>query len=86
MATAQSPIKVYASTKERVRHAALLEGVNQAELVDRAVTEYVERHRDDFTARLDNARTALLGGGDATLAYAAGVSEDDVRRVGGSAS
>lgn len=83
MATAQSPIKVYESTKDRVRHAALLSGCNQAELVDRAVSEYVERHRDEFASRMDQAREALLGGKASTLAYTLGVSEADVERVGG---
>ena len=83
MGTAQSPIKVYESTKERVRHAALLCGCNQAELVDRAVSEYVERHRDEFSSRMDRAREALLGGKAAALAHTLGVSETDVERVGG---
>lgn len=86
MATAQSPIKVYESTKERVRHAALLAGCNQAELVDRAVTEYVERRRDEFARRMDQARDVLLGDKASTLAYSLEVSEEDVQRVGGVAS
>lgn len=84
MATAQSPIKVYEATKERIRHGALLVGCNQAEFVERAVEEYVERHRDDFAARLDRARDALLGGPAATVAHAVGVTEADIERVGGS--
>ncbi len=86
MGTARSPIKVYASTKERVRHAALLSGCNQAELVDRAVSEYVERHREEFASRMDRAREALLGGKASALAYTLGVSEADVERVGGVAA
>jgi cytosine/adenosine deaminase-related metal-dependent hydrolase len=84
MATAQSPIKVYEATKERIRHGALLVGCNQAEFVDRAVAEYVERHRDDFAVRLDHAREALLGGPAATVAHAVGATEADIERIGGS--
>jgi hypothetical protein len=58
-------------------------GLQQAELVERAVDEYVERHREEFGRRMERAREALLGGKASTLAYATGVTEDDVARVGG---
>lgn len=83
MARAQSPIKVHESTKEKVRYAALMSGLPQAELVERAVDEYVERHREEFGRRMERAREALLGGNASTLARATGVSEEDVARVGG---
>lgn len=83
MATAQSPIKVYETTKERIRQAALLTGCNQAEFVDRAVAEYVEHHRNEFAKRMEAAREALLGGKPSTLAYSLEVSEEDIARVGG---
>jgi hypothetical protein len=83
---AQSPIKVHEATKEKVRYAALMAGLKQAELVERAVDEYVERHRDQFAQRMEDARKALLGGKTSTLAYSLGVSEVDVERVGGVAS
>src|SRR5204863_6158654 len=83
MARAQSPIKVHESTKEKVRYAALMSGLQQAELVERAVDEYVERHREEFGRHMERAREALLGGKASALAYATGVSEGDVARVGG---
>jgi hypothetical protein len=83
---AQSPIKVHESTKEKVRYAALMAGLKQSELVERAVDEYVEHHRADFSQRMDRAREALLGGKTPTLAYSLGVDETDVARVGGVAS
>jgi hypothetical protein len=86
MLRAQSPIKVHEATKEKVRYAALMAGLKQAELVERAVDEYVERHREDFAQRMEQAQEALLGGKNATLAYSLGVSEADVQRVGGVAS
>jgi hypothetical protein len=66
---AQSPIKVHEATKEKVRYAALMAGLKQAELVERAVDEYVERHRELFALRMDRAHAALLGGKTSTLAY-----------------
>lgn len=86
MARAQSPIKVHESTKEKVRYAALMAGLQQAELVEIAVDEYVERHREEFGQRMERAREALLGGKASALAYATGVDEKDVERVGGVAS
>lgn len=86
MLRAQSPIKVHEATKEKVRYAALMAGLKQAELVERAVDEYVERHREDFAQRMAQAQQALLGGKSATLAYSLGVEEADVQRVGGVSS
>jgi hypothetical protein len=86
MARAQSPIKVHESTKEKVRYAAAMTGLQQAELVEQAVDEYVERHRQEFAARMERARQALLGGKASALAYSLGVTEEDVARVGGVAS
>jgi hypothetical protein len=83
MARAQSPIKVHESTKEKVRYAALMAGLQQAELVEHAVDEYVERHRQELAVRMERAREALLGGKASALAYSLGVSEEDVARVGG---
>jgi hypothetical protein len=83
---AQSPIKVHESTKQKVCYAALMVGIKQAELVERAVDEYVERHRDEFAQRMDRAREALLGGKTATLAYSLGIDEADVTRLGSLAS
>lgn len=83
MARAQSSIKVRESTKEKVRDAALMSGLQQAELVERAVDEYIERHREEFGRHMERAREALLGGKASTLAYATGVAEEDVARVGG---
>ena len=83
MARAQSPIKAHESTKEKVRYAALMSGLKQSELVERAVDEYVDRHREEFGRRMERGREALLGARASTLAYVTDVSEEDVTRVGG---
>jgi hypothetical protein len=83
VARAQSPIKVHESTKEKIRYAAGMSGLKQSELVEHAVDEYVERHRQEFTERLDRARAALLGGDASALAHSLDVTEDDVKRLGG---
>jgi len=86
MARAQSPIKVHEATREKVRYAALMAGLKQAELVERAVDEYVERHRDQFALRMERAQQALLGGKASTLAHSLGIAETDVQRLGGVSS
>jgi hypothetical protein len=83
---AQSPIKVHEATKEKVRYAALMAGLKQAELVERAVDEYVEHHRELFALRMERAQEALLGGKTSALAYSVGIGEADVERVGGVSS
>jgi hypothetical protein len=83
---AQSPIKVHEATKEKVRYAALMAGLKQAELVELAVDEYVEHHRELFAQRMERAQEALLGGKTSALAYSLGIGESDVERVGGVAS
>ena len=61
-------------------------GLKQAELVERAVDEYVERHRELFAQRMERAHEALLGGKTSTLAYSVGAGGADVERVGGVSS
>jgi len=61
-------------------------GLKQAELVERAVDEYVEHHRELFALRMERAHEALLGGKTSTLAYSVGIGEADVGRVGGVSS
>jgi hypothetical protein len=58
-------------------------GLQQSEIVEKAVEEYVERHRDDLAARIEHARPALLGGNAATIEYASGVTVEDVERLRG---
>jgi hypothetical protein len=86
MARAQSSIKVHESPKEKVRCAALMAGLKQSELVERAIDEYVERHHEEFQRRMERAQEALLGGKASTLAYATGASEEQLAHVGGGAS
>jgi len=81
--TAQAPIKAYPETKDKLRHAAGLVGCTQAELLDRAVGEFLDAHREEFSLRLDQARTALLGHPHDAVAFALGVEREDVDAVAG---
>ena len=50
-----------------IRYLAALTDVTQAEIVDRAVTEYAARHSDEITGAMERAR-AVLSSGDAAIA------------------
>lgn len=54
-------------SKLQARYAALMAGLKQSELVERAIDEYVERHREEFQRRMEWAQDALLGGKASTL-------------------
>lgn len=81
----KTPVKVYEATREKIRLAAALKGTIQAEVMEVAVDEYIERHSEDFALGLKHAREALLAGPVSAVAYL--LDEDDpekLRRVGGS--
>ena len=57
--SAQAPIKVNERTKDRVRYLAALTDATQAEIVDRAVSEYATRHADAIARGLDRASRCI---------------------------
>lgn len=79
----QSPIKVSAETKDRIRFLAALTDATQAEIVDRAIGEYAARHADEVAKGLDRAREVLSGGDAAIAALLLDESPAAVRRVAG---
>ena len=79
----QSPIKVSADTKKRIRYLAALSGVTQAEIVDQAVRGYAVRHSDLVERGIDRARSVLAGGDANIAAHLLDVPGDDVQRVAG---
>jgi predicted transcriptional regulator len=79
----QSPIKVNERTKERVRYLAALTDLTQAEVVDRAVSEFASRHADDITKGIDRAREVLGAGDAAVAALLLDEPRDAVERVAG---
>lgn len=81
--SAQAPIKVNEQTKDRIRYLAALTDVTQAEIVNRAVTEYATRHADDIAEGLARASEVLAGGDVAIAAHLLGESPDAIERVSG---
>jgi hypothetical protein len=83
---AQAPIKVSEQTKERIRYLAALTDATQAEIVDRAVTEYAARHADEIAKGMERARAVLASGDAAIAAYLLGEPVGDIERVSGNRS
>ena len=79
----QAPIKVYETTKDRIRYLAALTDATQAEVVDRAVAEYAARHADLIAKGIERAREVLAGGDVDVAAHLLGESPDAVARVAG---
>ncbi len=79
----QAPIKVGKQTKERIRYLAALTDATQAEIVDRAVSEYAARHADEIAQGMERARAVLASGDAAIAAYLLDEPVEAVDRVGG---
>ena len=79
----QAPIKVSGDTKERIRYLAALTDATQAEIVDRAVSEYASRHAADIASGIERARKVLAAGDAAIAAHLLDMPADVVERVAG---
>lgn len=83
MTSHSSPIKVSEHTKERVRLIAAISGRTQSEVLDEAVDQFVERHAEDFSLGLKQARQAIFGGPNSAVAYLLDEDPENVARVAG---
>jgi len=81
--SSQAPIKVKEETKERIRYLAALSDATQADIVDRAVTEYATRHADVLAKGINRAREVLAGGDTAIAARLLGESPAAIDRIAG---
>ena len=79
----QAPIKVSDQTKERIRYLAALTDATQADIVDRAVSEYATRHATDIAKGIERARAVLAGGDAAIAAHLLDVDPKAVERIAG---
>ncbi len=59
MATENSPLKVSRVTKERVRLGAAVDGTTQGEFLDKAVDEFIQKHKVELEAGLLNVGETL---------------------------
>ena len=83
MATATAPIKVDAATDELVSHAAHFLSRSKKDVVDAAVREYIERHRDEINAGVKEALGQLNGTDAAAVSMMTGLSTEELDDLGG---
>lgn len=83
MATATAPIKVDIATDERVSHAAHFLSRSKKDIVDAAVREYIDAHRDEINAGIRAALGQLNGTDAAAVSMVTGLSAEELDDLGG---
>ena len=83
MATALAPIKIDQATDGLVSHAAHFLSRSKKELVDVAVREYIDNHRDQINAGVKAALLQLDGSDKAAVSLLTGFSSEDIDDLGG---
>lgn len=83
MAVATAPIKVDAATDELVSHAAHFLSRSKKDIVDVAVREYIEAHRDEINDGIRAALGQLNGTDGAALTLMTGLSAGEIDDLGG---
>ena len=83
MAAATTPIKVDAATDELVSHAAHFLSRSKKDVVDAAVREYIDAHRDEINAGIKAALGQLNGTAEAAVSMLTGLSAEELDDLGG---
>jgi predicted transcriptional regulator len=83
MATAVSPIKIDAETDQLVSHAAHFLCRSKKDVVDAAVREYIDVHRDEINAAVRSALSQLDGTRAGRVALLAGMTKEELAEYGG---
>jgi hypothetical protein len=83
MAAATAPIKVDIATDELISHAAHFMSRSKKDVVDAAVREYIDAHRDEINAGIKTALGQLNGSDAAAISLMTGLSVDELDDLGG---
>jgi hypothetical protein len=83
VATVASPIKVDAQTDQLISHASHFLGRSKKDIVDAAVREYIENHRQDIQSGMQRALHQLDGSLAGSLSLLTGMSRDELDELGG---
>ena len=83
MATATAPIKIDAATDQLVSHAAHFLSRPKKDIVDAAVREYIDAHRDEINDGIKAALSQLNGTDAAAVAAMTGLTADELADLGG---
>lgn len=83
MAAASAPIKVDIETDRLVSHAAHFLGKPKKDVVDAAVREYIDAHRDEINEGVRAAMRELDGSTASAITLLTGLSAERLEELGG---
>lgn len=83
MAATVAPIKIDQETDRLVSHAAHFLAKSKKDVVDAAVREYIDKHRDEINAGVQEALGHLDGSRRASIGLLSGLSDDEISDLGG---
>ncbi len=83
MSSALTPVKVAAETDQLIAHAAHFLHTSKKEVVDRAIRDYVESHRDEINAGVRAALAQLDGTSTTAVSVMTGLSAERLNELGG---
>lgn len=83
IANASAPIKVDAATVELVSHAAHFMSRSKKDIVDAAVREYIDAHRDEINAGIKSALGQLNGTDAAAVSLMTSLGDEQLDDLGG---
>ncbi|MGX1693752.1 type II toxin-antitoxin system VapB family antitoxin [Microbacterium keratanolyticum] len=86
MAGTLAPIKVDSETDALISHAAHFLRSSKKDVVDVAVREYIERHREEIQKAALEALRALDGSTKSAVQLLTGASDDELDELGGFAN
>ena len=83
MPAATTPIKVDEQTDSLASHAAHFLGTTKKDVVDRAIREYIDNHRNEINNGVRQALQTLDGSDAAAVSLLTGFSREDIDDLGG---
>lgn len=83
MATAVAPIKVDKETDELIAHAAHFMRRSKKDVVDAAVREYIDTHKNEIQRAALQALRTLDGSTESSVELLTGMSSDELHELGG---
>lgn len=83
MSAATAPIKIDLATDELVSQAAHFMSRSKKDIVDAAVREYIDAHRDEINEGIKTALGQLNGTDAAAVSLMTGLSTDELDDLGG---
>jgi hypothetical protein len=83
VAAAGTPIKVDSQTDKLISHVAHFLGRSKKDVVDIAVREYIDNHREAIQAGVSQALQQLDGTVATSVALLTGLSREDLDDLGG---